>query len=484
MSDRSHRDNSQPEKPRRRRVALIPLLALAGLAAMAGAAMMPGGPFSATQEGRRSGLAPVEESGPDAIPNQYIIVFDDSGKAAAGAGLRGASVAMTRSVEAERLIRGKADGSAIRETFRNTIIGFSAVLTPATLREVREIAGVAWIEPNRLIELPRPARGQGNMARRVVGGSVMSADAAIEEFLPLGLDRIDQVPVDPLDGQFAVTGDGKGVHVYVIDSGIHSTHEDFASSPTEPASRVQSGVGWNKGYSAFGTATGDCFWHGTHVAGIIGGIHSGVAKKVTLHPVRVFGCQSSTATDLVVKGVEWATADFKRRYPRAPAVANMSVATGISNALNKAVRKSIQAGIVYVVAAGNRSGGPNDTGQACQVSPAKVLEAITVGNIRPTDDLVAGDSNIGACIDIFAPGTDIESTWFAGDDLFETMSGTSMATPHVTGVAALYLQKHPTATPAQVWQAIYTAALRKPRQGWGGISNIATGSPEVLLHWQ
>jgi subtilisin family serine protease len=226
------------------------------------------------------------------------------------------------------------------------------------------------------------------------------------------------------------------VTAYIIDTGIQFSNTDFGG-------RAKSG------YDAVnvGTPADDCNGHGTHVAGTVGGAKYGVAKKVSLVAVRVLDCNGSGSTSGVIAGIDWVT---ENHLSGVPAVANMSLGGGVSTTLDDAVARSIADGVTYAVAAGNgnSSGVPQD---ACTSSPARVPDALTVGATDKTDK-PASFSNYGNCVDLFAPGVGITSDWYSrrSNTATNTISGTSMATPHVTGVAALYLQGHPTALPATV----------------------------------
>jgi subtilisin family serine protease len=204
----------------------------------------------------------------------------------------------------------------------------------------------------------------------------------------------------------------------------------------------------------------DCNGHGTHVAGTVGGTNYGVAKQVTLVPVRVLNCLGLGTTADVIAGVDWVTANAVK-----PAVANMSLGGGASEALDAAVAASVASGVTYAVAAGN------DDADACESSPAAEPTAITVA-ASAVDDSRASFSNWGACVDVFAPGVDIESAFLLG--LTTSFSGTSMAAPHVAGAAAIYLSANPGAAPAQVGQALTAAATP-------GVIADPKGSPNLLL---
>ncbi|ONI90710.1 peptidase S8 [Saccharothrix sp. ALI-22-I] len=268
-----------------------------------------------------------------------------------------------------------------------------------------------------------------------------------------GLDRIDQRDL-PLNSSYSYDTTAANVHAYVIDTGIRTTHTTFGGRAT-----------W--GYDAIDGTNTDCNGHGTHVAGTIGGSQYGVAKAVRLVAVRVLNCAGSGTFAQVVSGVDWVTANAVK-----PAVANMSLGATASAAtapLEAAVRNSIASGVTYAIASGN------STADACGYSPALVSQAITV-NASTSGDARASFSNFGSCTDLFAPGQAITSAWSSNDTATNTISGTSMATPHVAGAAALYLATHPTDAPATVQAALINATT--PNK----ISDPRAGSPNRLLY--
>jgi len=258
-----------------------------------------------------------------------------------------------------------------------------------------------------------------------------------------GIDRIDQQFL-PLSTTYSYTSTGAGVKAYVIDTGILYSHNEFGGRAIKGYDAVTSG----------GTAA-DCNGHGTHVSGTIGGANYGVAKAVTLVAVRVLGCNGSGSTAGVIAGIDWVTGNHQAGDP---AVANMSLGGGASTALDDAVGRSIADGVSYAIAAGN--GNIFGIAQnACNSSPARVAEAMTISATDKTDKK-ASWANYGNCVDWFAPGVSITSAWYTGSSATNTISGTSMATPHTAGAAALYLEANPTATAAQVRDALYAETTK------------------------
>jgi hypothetical protein len=376
------------------------------------------------------------------MPGQFIVTFGLHNRGAAPREAAGFTFAIERRDFVQKTLENLR--AKVRFRYSETLIGFSAELPPRALRAAREFEkaghGLMRLEPNRMMTI-------------------------LQSYPADGLDRIDQRTL-PLNRIYHRVGDGRGVHVYVIDSGIRASHTQFGG-------RVRSEQGFDGPGDGYGT--GDCEGHGTHIAAIIGGSDYGVARRVTLHPVRVFGCAGRTPTDMVIAGVEWVTKDHRYANP-GPAVANMSLGGDLSDDLNEAVQASIDSGVTYVIAAGN-----DYAGNSCQISPANVADAITVANVDPNTDRRAASSNTGRCVDIFAPGQNIWSADCLSDITLMKRSGTSMAAPHVAGVAALVLQTSPSAKPTEVWDAIYRAASK------GTADHQVVGdhrdSPDVLLFW-
>jgi subtilisin family serine protease len=274
--------------------------------------------------------------------------------------------------------------------------------------------------------------------------------AATQSGAPWGLDRIDQRD-RPLSTTYTYNFTGAGVHAYIIDTGILASHSQFAGRMGNGADFVGDGQGTN-----------DCNGHGTHVAGTVGGSTYGVAKGVILHAVRVLGCNGTGSGSGVIAGIDWVRVNAIR-----PAVANMSLGGGASTTEDNAVTNAVNSGVVFAVAAGNANV------DACTGSPARAAAAITVGSTTSTDAR-SSFSNWGTCLDIFAPGSSILSAWNNGGT--NTISGTSMATPHVAGAAALYLQQFPGSSASSVGAALVAASsLNK-------ITGAGTGSPNRLLY--
>jgi aqualysin 1 len=348
------------------------------------------------------------------IAGHYIVVLDDK---ATDARLQSAAATAT------------AAGGTIGFVYHSALKGFSAALSPAALTAVRSTAGVKYVEADARVHLAGKQKNPPSW----------------------GLDRVDQRNL-PLNKKYTyVNSAGSGVTAYVIDTGMRFTHTDFGGRATSGFDAVDGG------------SADDCNGHGTHVSGTVGGKTYGVAKKVSLVAVRVLDCSGSGTWEGVIAGVDWVTANHS-----GPSVANMSIQGGKTQSVNDAITNSINSGVVYAVAAANYSD------DACLYSPASTPLAITVG-ATTISDARAGFSNYGACLDLFAPGDSITSDWYTSDTATNTISGTSMATPHVAGAAALYLSQNPSATTTQVRDAIVNNATN------GKVTNPGTGSPNKLL---
>lgn len=348
-----------------------------------------------------------------AIAGRYIVVFRPG---SAGHDVSAAADAAARM------------GGKIHYIYTDAVQGFAASLPEEALQGLRHNPNVEFIEIDQTVSI-----------------GIETAQSVST----WNLDRIDQRYL-PLDGYYGYTSTGTNVTAYIIDTGIRFSHTEFTGRASF-------------GYDAFGGNGGDCNGHGTHVAGTVGGFTYGVAKNVALVAVRVLDCKGSGTVSGVIAGVDWVT-----RNKSGPAVANMSLGGGLSMALDNAVTTSIGSGITYAIAAGNSNR------DACKFSPARVPAAITVGATTSTDAR-AYYSNYGACLDLFAPGSVVTSAWNTSDSATNTISGTSMATPNVTGVAALYLQYYPYASAASVATALTGNATT------GVVTNAGRKSPDLLL---
>ena len=317
-------------------------------------------------------------------------------------------------------------GGKVKQTFGTVVNGFEATISEASAKRLAADPSVAYVEQNQKVSL-----------------------FATQANATWGLDRIDQ-RARPLSTTYTYSTTASNVTAYIIDTGILYSHSDFGGRASF-------------GYDAVGSGGVDCNGHGTHVAGTVGGTTYGVAKGVRLVGVRVLNCSGSGTTAGVIAGVNWVTNNARK-----PAVANMSLGGGVSTTLDNAVASSISSGVTYALAAGN------STANACNSSPARVASAITVGATTSTD-AKASYSNYGTCLDIFAPGSSITSDWYTSTTATNTISGTSMASPHVAGAAALVLATNTAFTPAQVRDRLVSNSTPNV------VTSPGTGSPNRLL---
>lgn len=366
-------------------------------------------------------LAPIADASSNIatqyVPDEYIVVLRTPPRGAAA-------------LQAE--LQGMVGIASVQVTYvyGTALSGFAIKATSAALAALRANPNVDFVERSQIYST----------------GAVQTPTPS------WGLDRIDQNNL-PLNTSFTYPTGGSGVHIYIIDTGIRLTHSDFTGRVGNGFDAVTSGGNAN-----------DCNGHGTHVAGTAGGTVYGIMKTATMHPVRVLGCAGSGTTAGVIAGINWVAANAIQ-----PAVSNMSLGGSFSSSINTAVNAMVSAGVVSAVAAGN------DALNACNFSPASAANAITVG-ATTTTDARSSFSNFGTCLDIFAPGSSIVSDWASSDVATASASGTSMASPHVAGAAALYRSFNPTHTPTQVASALTGNATQNV------VGNPGTGSPNRLLY--
>lgn len=373
-----------------------------------------GDPVSADDPSQGESPTFAKADGSIDLTDRYIVVFKE------GVG--------NPDIIVDELTRGK--NVKVHYRYRYAIKGFAATIPEAALEGISRNPMVEYIEPD----------------------GIVTAGATQTNPPSWGLDRIDQRNL-PRDYSYTYQNNGSGVTVYIIDSGIRMTHNEYNGRASS---------GWD--FIDNDADASDCHGHGTHVAGTVGGTTVGVAKNVSLVAVRVLNCNGSGSYSAVIAGVDWVTNNHV-----SPAVANMSLGGGYSSSLNTAVNNSVAAGVVYAVSAGNSNR------NACNYSPASAANALTIGS-STSSDYRSSFSNYGSCVDIFAPGSGIYSSTMSSNSSYASWSGTSMASPHVAGVAALYLAANTNATPAQVETAIKNGATS------GVLNNIGTGSPNLLLY--
>ncbi|MFS8095833.1 S8 family peptidase [Lentzea alba] len=326
---------------------------------------------------------------------------------------------------------GSRFGGQIGYVYDAAFKGFSVKMSDAQARRLAADSSVEYVERDQ----------------------VMSIQATQVNPPSWGIDRIDQRNL-PLDNRYTYNTTGRGVNAYIIDTGVRITHRDFGG-------RARNG----RDFVDNDNVAQDGHGHGTHVAGTVAGTLHGVAKEATIHAVRVLNNQGSGTTAGVIAGVNWVAANHVK-----PAVANMSLGGGANTSLDQAVQGAITRGVTFAVAAGNSNT------NAANTSPARVASALTVGSTDRTDRR-STFSNFGPVVDVFAPGTGITSAWATSDTAVNTISGTSMAAPHVAGVAARFLQGGANVTPAQVATAITNNATN------GKVTNPGANTTTRLLYW-
>ncbi len=375
----------------------------------------------------------------DVIPGRFIVTLDPA--------LPNLLNVSDLKAGVEQLLTATGGGDLLH-LYDTAFTGAAVALSDTQAALLHAMPGVQAVEPDRIV-----------LASDTQQGATWGLDRVDQSFLPLN-DRY-QYPADA----------GTGVTVYVIDTGLRSSHNDFTGRVSP--GRNFAGTG-GLGLPLFGLLggdgdpqdTSDCNGHGTHVSSTAVGTEYGVAKDATVAPVRVLNCAGAGSNSDVIAGVDWVAENHQ-----APAVANMSLGGGNSDALDRAVRGAIEEGVTFVVAAGN------DDADACSGSPNRVAEAVTVGSTNRNDQR-SSFSNHGSCLDLFAPGSNITAAWYQSDNDTNTISGTSMASPHVAGNAALMLAADGQLTPAAVHQALVQQSTANV------LSGIKAGSPNLLLRVQ
>ncbi|WP_240644099.1 S8 family serine peptidase [Antribacter gilvus] len=421
-----HRSTPPDRVPRRRGLArtaaaVVAAMALSTVAAAAAASPGAAAPSDDDPLTRSAGVPAFRPAGEDGVADRWIVVLED-----------------TTDVVGQSRGLGNRYGATPGRTFQHALRGFEARMTPAQARKLAADPAVAYVEQDT-----------------VVHADVVVPTAVQDPAGTWGLDRVDQAAL-PLDGRYAYPVNGSGVTAYVIDSGVRTTHAQFGGRAVSGTDLVDDDA-----------VADDCSGHGTHVAGTIGGSTYGVAKGVRIVAIRVLDCAGSGYTSDTVAGIDWMTA---HHAAGTPAVANLSIGgSSISQAKEDAVTRAIADGISFAASAGNDSGL-----DACTKSPGRLSAVLTTGSTTSTDAR-SSFSNIGTCVKLFAPGSSILSAGIASDTATATKSGTSMATPHVVGAAALVLAAHPAWTPAQVKAELVASATRDV------VTNAGTGSPNLLL---
>jgi serine protease len=362
------------------------------------------------------------------VENQYIVVFNSAANAMSKNAFKAQLAANADSLVNKYNVK-------IKLRFDDVLNGVVVTADKQQLTQLLQDENINYIEQDQYITL-----------------DPLMSTKAVQNNATWGLDRIDQHDL-PLDTNYNYQEDGSNVTAYVIDTGIRNSHQEFGG-------RASSGYDFVDNDND----ASDCNGHGTHVAGTIGGSTWGVAKNVNLVGVRVLNCSGSGTYSGVINGINWVNNNAAH-----PAVANMSLGGGVSQAIDDAVNNLVSSGVTTVVAAGNSNA------DACSFSPARAVQAITVGSTT-NSDARSSFSNYGSCLDVFAPGSSITSAWYNSDSATNTISGTSMAAPHVAGVAALYLDENNSLTPAQIDSLVSSRSTKNK------VTNPNAGSPNELVY--
>jgi serine protease len=376
-------------------------------------------------------IAPFYQAASDlAIKNKYIVVFNTPLVLNINDSQSIQSFAISESARVQ-----SAYNVNVEHNFGNVLNGALITASSKQVQQMLSDPSIKYIEQDQIVKVNPLVSTQADQGNAI-----------------WGLDRTDQRDL-PLNSNYHYDFDGSGVTAYVIDTGVVNTHNEFGGRSVSGYDFVD-----NDSNST------DCNGHGTHVAGTIGGQSYGIAKNVNIVGVRVLGCNGSGTNSGVINGINWV-----KNNATGPSVANMSLGGGASQATDDAVNSAVNAGVTFVVAAGN------DNANACNYSPARAASAITVGSTA-SNDARSSFSNYGSCLDIYAPGSSIKSAWYTSNSATRTISGTSMASPHVAGVVALYLNENPSLSPSQL------DSLLSQRSSKSKVSDAKSGSPNELLY--
>ncbi|KZW98149.1 alkaline serine protease [Pseudoalteromonas luteoviolacea] len=364
-----------------------------------------------------------------AIEDQYIVVFKTPAvlNAANSAAISSYATSQAQALTTQHNVQ-------VTKSFNGVLNGVVVNASKQKVQELLNNPSIDYIEQDQIVTITPMVDTSADQGNAI-----------------WGLDRVDQRDL-PLNSNYHYDYDGSGVTAYVIDTGVRISHAEFGGRASHGYDFVDNDAD-----------ASDCNGHGTHVAGTIGGGAYGVAKNVNVVGVRVLGCTGSGSYSGVISGINWV-----KDNASGPSVANMSLGGGVSQAVDDAVNTAVASGVTFVVAAGN------DNSNACNYSPARAADAVTVGSTT-SSDARSSFSNYGNCLDIYAPGSSIKSAWYNSDSATNTISGTSMAAPHVAGVVALYLDENPGLTPSQI------DTLLSSRSSKDKVGDAKSGSPNELL---